>query len=77
MARAKFVDVVIPKILPEGLKLTTEILVGFLPVKGAPTAWGQVPRELGTVLKKAELGGHLRSHGEHVRCLNFFAPGRR
>ena len=71
MARAEFVDVVIPKILPEG------ILVGFLPVNGAPTAWGQVPRELGTVLKRPELGGHSRSRSEHVRCLNFFAPGRR
>ena len=77
MAGAEFVDVVIPKILPEGLKLTTEILFGFLPVNGAPTAWGQVPRELGTVLKREELAGHSRSRGEHLRCLTFFAPGQR
>ena len=77
MARAEFVDVVIPKILPEGLKLMTEILVGFLPVNSAPTAWGQVPRELGMVLKRAELGGQSRSRGEPMRCLNLCAPGRR
>ena len=77
MAGAEFVDVVIPKILPEGLKLMTEILLGFLPVNGAPTAWDQVPRELGTVLKRVELGGHSRSRGEHVHCLTFCVPGRR
>ena len=75
MAGAEFVDVVIPKILPELLQLTTEILFGFLTVNGAPTAWGRVPQELGTVLKRAELGGQSRSRGEHVRCLNIFAPG--
>ena len=77
MSGAEFIDIVIPKILREGLKLTTEILLGFLPINGAPTVWGQVPQELGTVLKRAELGGHSRSRGEHVRCLTFCAPGQR
>jgi hypothetical protein len=77
MAGAKFAIVVIPKILPEGLKLTTEILLGFLPVNCAPTVWDQVPRELGTVLERAELGGHSRSRGDHVKCLTFCVPGQR
>ena len=77
MAGAKFANIVIPKILPEGLKLTTEILFGFLPVNGAPTAWGRVPRELGTVRKRAKLGEHSQSRSEHVRCLTFCTPGQR
>ena len=43
MAGAEFADVMIPNVLPEFLELTTEILLGFLPVNGAPTAWDRVP----------------------------------
>ena len=43
MAGAKFANVMIPSVLPEFLELTTEILLGFLPVNGAPTAWDRVP----------------------------------
>ncbi len=43
MAGAEFTDVMIPNVLPEILELTTEMLLGFLPVNGAPTAWDRVP----------------------------------
>ncbi len=43
MAGAEFADVMIPNVLPEFLELTTEILLGFLPVNGAPTVWDRVP----------------------------------
>ena len=61
MARTKFADVMIPNVLPEGLELTTEELLGFLPVDGALTAWGRVPQKLGgALLTIAELGRHSR-----------------
>ena len=74
MAGAEFADVMIPNVLPEFLELTTEILLGFLPVNGAPTAWDRVPRKLCMVFKRAELRGHSRSRGEHVRCLALCVP---
>ena len=76
MAGAEFTNVMIPNVLPEFLELTTEVLLGFLPVNGAPTAWDRVPRKLCMVFKRAELRGHSRSRGEHVRCLAFCVPGR-
>jgi hypothetical protein len=76
MAGAKFANVMIPNVLPEFLELTTEIILGFLPVNGAPTAWDRVPRKLCMVFKRAELRGHSQSRGEHVRCLAFCVPSR-
>ncbi len=61
MAGAKFANVMIPNVLPEFLELTTEILLGFLPVNGAPTVWDQVPQNLCMVFMRAELRGHSQS----------------
>ena len=58
MAGAEFADVMIPNVLLESLELTAEILLGFLPVKGALTAWDRVPRKLRMVFVRAELRGH-------------------
>ena len=58
MAGAEFADVMIPNVLPEFLELTTEILLGFLPVNGAPTAWDRVLQKLCMVFMRAELRGH-------------------
>ena len=74
MAGAEFADVMIPNVLLESLELTAEILLGFLPVKGALTAWDRVPRKLRMVFVRAELRGHSRSRGEPVRCLALCVP---
>ena len=60
MAGAEFADVMIPNVLLEFLELTAEILLGFLPVNGALTAWDRVPRKLRMVFVRAELRGHSR-----------------
>ena len=60
MAGAEFADVMIPNVLLESLELTAEILLGFLPVKGALTAWDRVPRKLCMVFVRAALRGHSR-----------------
>ena len=60
MAGAEFADVMIPNVLLESLELTAEILLGFLPVKGALTAWDRVPRKLRMVFVRAALRGRSR-----------------
>jgi hypothetical protein len=76
LSRRPYGDVMIPNVLPEFLELTTEILLGFLPVNDAPTAWDRVRRKLCMVFMRAELRGHSQSRGEHVRCLALCVPGR-